>query len=166
MRPISALLVVVFILGGMQVYMTARRQPVAVTPNLVPVAATGDFDLEVSLTFAAGPDEFALNAAKSHALLVQLKGDTVLRREDRVAADEVVSVAAIQGITLGDNEFYLEAIPENPDDAASRALRIRVLRNEQLLGETILWAPPGQVVQGTAVVTVRDTPAFEVAPTR
>ena len=61
MRPLLALLVFTIILGGLQVYMMVRPHaaPLAEIPGL---KAAGQISLEITLTFAAGADPFAVDA--------------------------------------------------------------------------------------------------------
>jgi hypothetical protein len=162
MRPLLAFLVVGSILGGLQLYMTYRPQPRR-EPLQAEVTAAGRFDVELTLTFDAGPDAFALDPTSAAALLVQLRGHDVLRRTDRIAAGTHVVVKSVAGIVVGANEFYVQATPQDTTSPVARALRVRVLRNGNPLSQQTLWSEPGDVIQGAIVVEV---PAWSGAPDR
>lgn len=156
MRPILAVLCAVTILGGLKAYMGARPAPQVFQPKSK-VQATGVFDLEVLLTFDAGPDPFAFDANEAAALSVAFLGEPILRRVDAVPAGKAILVKDVQGIAAGANEFFVEAFPQDTDSIIARALRVRVFRNGEPIGDETIWSEPGAPVVGTVVV---DTPRF------
>ena len=160
MRPLLALLVAGSILGGLQLYMQFRPQPKRVVHD-VEQSAAGRFTVEITLTFDAGPDAFALDPSSAPAVLLQLRGTDVVRRTDSIAAGEQVRADHVQGIVTGKNEFFVQATPQDGVAAVARAVRVRILRDGNPVADETLWAEPGEVVQGAVMV---DVPAWVGAP--
>jgi hypothetical protein len=161
MRPLLALVVVGVILGGLQLYMMFRPQSRrgAFRPE---VTAAGRFDVEVTLTFDAGPDAFALDTTSAPSLLVQLRGRDVLRRTEPIGAGSQIVAESVAGIVVGANEFFVQATPQDTTALAARAVRVRVLRDGHPLSDASLWSEPGDVVQGSIVVDVPPWAATEL----
>ncbi len=154
LRPLLALLLAGLILGGMQLYTTLRPAPQR--SEIAVRFAEGRFTLEVTLTFDAGPDPFAFETENAPALLVTFEGRELLRRTEPVPAGETVRIESIEGIVSGSgrrgrNEFFVEAVPQDSAGGLSRAVRLRLLRDEQPIAEHSLWSDPGEPVRGTLV---------------
>lgn len=158
MRPLMALAIVAGILGGLQLYMQQRPRSSS-QAEINELLVTGQFRLEVTLTFDAGPDAFALDAATAPSLLIQLRGLDVLRRTETLSAGEPIVVDQVRGLVAGRNEFFVQASPADSATLVARALRVRLLRDGSPAGEQTLWAEPGDAVQGTLTV---DLPAWTV----
>jgi hypothetical protein len=156
MRPLLAFAVVIVILGGLQLYMTFRPQARREAAR-AEVQAAGQFAVEITLTFDAGPDEFALDVSDAPSLFVQLRGHDLLRRSDPIEAGSQINVESVDGIVVGANEFFVQATPQDTTANVARAVRVRILRDGQPLADDTLWAEPGDVVQGAVVV---DVPAW------
>jgi hypothetical protein len=112
------------------------------------------------------------------SVLLSLHGDTpLLRIEEDVPAGTVLVVDPVEGIVVGENEFYLKvatgeaesggesafSLPGDetsdeslPAEDRSRAVRVRVFQDDQLLAEKTLWSAPGQAVDGIITVHVAD----------
>lgn len=153
MRPLIALVVVGCILGGLQAYMVFRPQPEG--PVTIPgLQAPGEFALEVTMTFAAGADPFALEASDPTSLVVAFGGEKLLRVTDEIEAGQTIRIDNIQNISPGPNEFYVRASPRDQDEAA-RAIRVRVFRDDHPLAEESLWSEPGTLVEGTVIIDLK-----------
>ena len=163
MRPILALLVPIAFLGGLYFYMEHRPRAAASLHDFAPTAAEGKFSLDVTLTFAAGPDEFALDASTAPSLLVQLRGQDVLRRMDAIAPGEPLHLDNLTDLRAGPNEFYVEATPADGTQLQARALRVRIFRDGNPLTEETLWSEPGEAVSGTIAVDIPNWAANEPA---
>jgi hypothetical protein len=157
MRPLLALIVAGAILGGLQLYMRTRPQPAGRQAGVAEHMAEGHFSVELTLTFDAGPDAFAVDLADAAALLVRLRGREILRRSEAIAAGQQLRVDDVAGVVSGHNEFYVQATPRDAVAAVSRAVRVRILRDGHPIADQTLWAEPGEVVQGAIVV---DVPAW------
>ncbi len=81
MRPLLALILAVVILGGLQLYMVFRPQPKVVAVDYEQTA-TGKFTVDVTLTFDAGPDAFALDPTTAPVVLLQLRGRDLVRHTE------------------------------------------------------------------------------------
>lgn len=159
-RCTAAVVIVLVIMGGLQFYMTHRPQVSAPTGSIQLQAAPGEFTVEVTLTFAAGPDEFAFDPEDAPCLVVSLNGHEILSRKERVAAGEAILIGNVDGLKVGANEFFLHATPQN-DQQLARAARVRILRDDQSISDRTLWAESGDVVSGAIKV---DIPAWVKVP--
>jgi hypothetical protein len=147
----------VLILGTVQGYMSFQRAHAPPPARQVQrPSAPGRFELDVTLTFAAAPDDFEVDPA---ALLVRQGSVELLRRKTPLPAGEPVRLAA-PDVRVGANEFYLRAWPAAAA-AGEHAARVRVLRDGEVLAERTLWARPGEPVEGAIALTV---PALESEP--
>ena len=156
MRPLLAVAVSSIILGGLWVYMQYRPPTGAV---ILERPAQGTFALEITLSFDAGPDEFALSAVDQPSVLVKFRDSELLRLTDRVPAGKPIVVEPIEGIIAGTgpagrNEFYVEATPVDDGAQLSRAMRVRILRDGQPVADESRWSEPGWPVQGTVELHV------------
>jgi hypothetical protein len=156
MRPLLAVAVSVVILGGMALYMQRRPQTGSV---VVERKAEGVYSLEITLSFDAGPDEFALSADDQPSVLVKFRDSELLKLTDRIPAGEPIVIERVEGIVAGPgaagrNEFYVAATPAESGANVSRALRVRVLRDGEPVADQSLWSEPGWPVQGTVELHV------------
>lgn len=153
MRFAIVISVWIVFLGGLALYMNQRGEaPEART--FEQAEADGVFALEITPSFDAEPDPFALNvddSTDSAALQVRLAGDEVFRGGDSVIAGRPILVRPIEGLTLGKNEFYLEASPPMDDGGRSHAVRVRVFRDDRVFFERTFWSEPGGRVAATFV---------------
>jgi hypothetical protein len=133
--------------------MWLRPRPAAVIAAFEPTAA-GIFTVEVTLTFAAGPDPFALDLDDAPALVVSFRGRDLLRRTEEIPAGQPIRIESVEGLVAGANEFYVAATPTAQDAAVARAIRVRILRDGATVAEQSLWSAPGESVNGIVVVDV------------
>ena len=161
MRPLLAILVAVVILGGLQAYMRWRPRPQTTRVDPVTRIAGGNFDLEVALTFAAGPDPFALDLDAAESVVITLAGRDLLRETSPIAAGETLRVRDIKGIVAGPNEFHVRAFAQQENADLIRGLRVRLLRDNLPIAEQSLWSEPGQPVEGAILVDVRGESAAD-----
>ncbi len=152
MRPLLALLLSAAILLGVRAYLqfavSLRRPVVSVVEE---AAATGIFSAEITLTFAAAPDEFSLEPV---SLVFKQQDRVLLERRDLVRAGEPLVIDNLSGIVAGRNEFYFECIPSPSEQPLARAVRVRLLRDGVEVADTTLWAPPGQTPRGRITLDV------------
>ena len=153
MRPLLSFIMVVAILGGVQLYMTHRPRVVAyqAEPDAV---AEGEFRLEVTLSFAAGPDPFALELEDAPSLLVLFRGQPVLHRTNAIPGGQVIVSDPVDGIVQGQNEFFVQATCANDASLTANAIRVRILRDAVVIAEQTFWSEPGEAIQGALNVTV------------
>lgn len=160
MRPLLAACIWIVLVGGLALYM--GTQQAAPTPReFAPQEAGGVFALEVTTSFAAEPDPFALrldDAQQAAAVLVRLNGKDVLRRTGRLDSGTPLRVEPIAGIVTGRNEFYVEANPPTDQPTQAHAVRVRVLRDGESVAERTLWSENGARIAATFELSVDATP--------
>lgn len=158
MRPLIALVSSAVILLGVHFYLRfaegLRAKPVEAIET---VAAEGKYAAEITLTFDAQADEFALEPT---SVIFRQQSKTLLEKTGLVQAGEALRVDAIENVVEGRNEFYVECVPRSSDQPIARAVRVRLLRDGRVVSETTLWSEPGQTPRG---VVVLDVPASKKA---
>ena len=179
MRPLLAIAVIIGALGSVRAYVSFVNSATGREHHqFQETAAEGRFHLDLTLTFDARGDVF-----NPESILLSLHGDTpLLKIEEEVPAGTVLVVDPVEGIVVGENEFYLkvatgeaesggESVFSLPGDETSdeslpagdrsRAVRVRIFQDDQLVAEKTLWSEPGQAVEGTITLHVAD---FAVKP--
>tara|TARA_B100000809_G_scaffold22534_1_gene19657 strand:- start:164 stop:718 length:555 start_codon:yes stop_codon:yes gene_type:complete len=179
MRPLLAIAVIIGALGSVRAYISFVNSATGREHHqFQETAAEGRFHLDLTLTFDARGDVF-----NPESILLSLHGDTpLLKIEEEVPAGTVLVVDPVEGIVVGENEFYLKVatgeaesgsesaflLPgeETSDESLpaggrSRAVRVRIFQDDQLVAEKTLWSEPGQAVEGIIALHVAD---FSVRP--
>lgn len=160
MRPILVFAIACVILGGVRIFLDdANESVVSAAPRQTPEASVAKFDVELSLTFDAGPDAFALDANEmAPSLLVQLNGKEILRRTGPVNEAECpIVVSEVPNVTVGRNELYIEATPaETASVAGPVALRVRILNQGRVVADESLWSEFNSLIQGTVALEVSE----------
>ena len=179
MRPLLAVGVIVVALGSVQAYITFVGSVTGGKYGRIEqTAAEGRFHVNLTISFNARATVF-----EPESVLFQLHGRTLLQTEEPVPAGTVLSIDPVDGIVEGVNEFYLkvatgdEETEETEENAAfslsaddapgestaaagpggadkSRAVRIQVFRDDQLIVEETIWSEVGQAVDGTVTLLV------------
>lgn len=156
MRPLLVLLLAVVVLGGMQWFMNSQTPATnQEQPGAQIIAAPGEFNIELLMTFDAGPDEFSLEETDAPSLLVQLGGKEIFRSSEEILGDAPIVISNVEGLRAGGNHIYVEASPKD-DQLVYRAVHVRVLRDDTPLMEQTLIADPGALVQGTINVEIAE----------
>lgn len=149
MRLTLAALIWVALMGGLTLYMQTRES-LKPPENLDIQSAAGIFSLEITTTAPLEPDPFALTAGqdKPGSLRVMLNGKEILRKSEIAPAGSTTRVQPVPELLRGHNEFYVEANPTM--DAGSRpvALRVRLLKDDEVLFDRSLWSEPGGITGG------------------
>lgn len=136
--------------GGFGQYM-ARRVPAAQAGPAALARSEAVYRLEVTPTFAAEADPFALqtgNGEEDVVLRVLLNGVEVLRRGQGIPAGQPVSVDRAPGVLAGANEFYLEASPPVSAGGQAHAVRVRLFRDGIPVADHTLWSEAGGRIAG------------------
>jgi hypothetical protein len=153
MRPLLVLVLALAIFGALAAYerfvATLPEQSAAIEE---PPAAAGKFSVELTLSFDAAKDEFALS--DEPAVVVRIAGRDLIRSEQPVAAGQRLRVDEVTGIIAGSNAFFVSAIPSADFIGRPCAARLRILRDEAVIGENTLWSQPGDLVAGEVMVDV------------
>jgi hypothetical protein len=143
---------IVFV-GGLGLYMHRRdagRTSARAAVTLPPAA--GRYTVEVTPTFRARPDPFALRTETSGdapALRLRLDTREILHLTDGVEAGRPVVVEDLEGLVEGPNELYLEASPPTDETARRHFVQLRVLRDGRTVAEEVFWSEGGAQVAGS-----------------
>lgn len=155
MRLVFAALIWIAVTGGLQWYMTELKAAAPEAPAIFrQAAAEASYDLEITPTFSAEADPFALNTGpeKDPGLSVRLSGVEVLH-DPGGAPGETVVLRDVPGLKAGLNEFHVSASPPPDVPPGGAAVRVRLLRDGLPVAETTFWNDAG-TVSGTFRVTL------------
>ena len=160
MRPLLAIILSAAIVGGLNLYMRHRARQRVASPLAVEDFATGVYSLDLTFTFRAQRDAFALE--DDPIVRVKFRGADVLLANKPVDAGEILRVETIENIVAGHdkasgaNEFYYEILTGDTDNGIARCVRLRIFRDGQILAEQSAWSDPGEPVRGTLRLAVVD----------
>src|SRR5690348_7247866 len=101
-------------------------------------AAAGKFSVEVTLSFDAAKDDFALE--NEPAVVVRMAGRDLIRADQGVSAGTPLRVDDVAGIVQGRNAFFFRAAPGQDYISKPCAARLQVLRDGAVIGESTLWS--------------------------
>ena len=166
MRPVLAILIWVVLVGGLTTYMHVRQRSNPAGTFEVH-EASGAFAVEVTHTFDAEPDPFALQIdtqTGAPALLLRVNGAEVLRRTERVERGIPVRVEPVSALIQGHNEIYIEANPPLDQAERSMAVRIRILRDGQPVADQSFWSESGSKIAAAFPVEIVPAKAPEAQP--
>ena len=158
MRIIVVIIVWVVIVGGLSLFMSSQDKSAGESSFTIH-DAEDTYSLEIVTTFAVETDPFALqtdDTDKPVALLVKVNGETVLKIEEDMESGESIVVDDISGLIVGRNEFYIEANPPLELSNVSHAIRLRVLKEQEILAEKSLWSEPGLKIADTLVLEIKE----------
>ena len=156
MRPALVAVLALVILGGVKWFLDSHA-PVAGNGSPVAqlISASGEYSVELTMTFDVGPDEFSLDdAGDAPTLLLQLNGKELLKRTDTVAATDSPIVLEKVDVAVGKNEFFIQASPSEMDELKPRSIRVRVLQDGTVVANETIWPEAGDVLQGTVALEV------------
>lgn len=139
--------------GGVAFYMHTRDalRTQDTLQELTPVSAEAGYDMELTLTFDAQPDPFALAADDSKAppvVAVRLNDRTVAEMREGVAPGMPWIQSNIAGVVIGANELYVEATPPVDQTDLRHAVRVRLLQDDEVLADRTFWSDGGAKVAG------------------
>jgi hypothetical protein len=157
MRPFIAIAIWIALVGGLGLYMSTRPVPEEL-PAYERSQAEGAFSLEITTSFTAAPDPFALRteeAPEATSLIIQLNGKEVFRSTGRLDAGRTIEMKPLRGLVIGENEFYIEANPTLEQAMHAHALRIRLLRGAETLAERTFWSGEGVRLATVFSVTIQ-----------
>ncbi|MDX9973601.1 MAG: hypothetical protein RBU21_11510 [FCB group bacterium] len=147
--------------GGVAFYMHARdawREDHQAIAAAAPEAAVRRYDLELTLTFDAQPDPFALVTTESSAapvVSVQLNGAPLVALSEGIAPGKPWLQENIQGVVEGNNELLVEATPPLTDEESRHALRLRVLSQGGAVADQTFWSQGGEKLVGVLPFEVK-----------
>ena len=158
MRPLMVIVLTITLFGGMKWFLhkSAVSSGEHSHAGVQLIQASGAYGIDLSITFDAGPDEFALSdVSDAPSLLVQMNGEEVLRRTDTVSADQSpIQIPSVKGVVVGTNEFFIQASPSDMSSLTPGSARIRITRDGHVVSDKTIWSEAGEILQGTAVLEV------------
>lgn len=159
MRPLFVLILSIGLLFGMNWFLGLNPATDGDSYRASTVIeAPGEFAVDLTVSFDAGPDEFALDVTEdAPSLVLKMNGKEIVKRSGNVSASESpIRVEAIEGINMGANEFYIQASPTDLASAGN-CVRVRVLRDNAVVADETIWAASGEIVQGTVRLEVPES---------
>lgn len=154
-RFVLAALAWVVCVGGVSFYMHARDsyQAPRSVQAVAPEAAAARYDLELTLTFDARPDPFALSDDEAAPVSLRLNGEALDSALDGVGPGEPWRLEGMQGVVQGVNELLVTANPP-VGDARSNGVRARVTAHGQDVADETFWSRGGERIIGALRFTV------------
>ncbi|KAF0246339.1 MAG: hypothetical protein FD180_827 [Planctomycetota bacterium] len=145
------------VFAGSVALFTSRRDARGPVESYARGPARGIFAVEVTASFAAEPDPFALDTGKEKAagLVVRVNGVEAIRAAT-VRPGEALRAEPVKAVLVGKNELFIEAYPPQDQLNRSHAIRVRVLRDGEPVAEKTFWSEPGTPV---AVAFALEVPA-------
>lgn len=146
--------------GGVAAYMHLRHAPEGPRKAMAdqPRAADRAYALELTLTFDAQPDPFALDAGGGDVppvVSVRLNGVVVAALTETGGPGIPWHKDQIPGVAAGANELLIEASPPMGGPGARHAARIRLLTEGQPVADATFWSEAGAKITGTLPFEIR-----------
>lgn len=164
MRILLVILIWILMVGGLALYIRARGVPLPGATAPASQATAGHVTLEITPTFTAEPDPFALQTGTTEppaALILRMNGRELSRITDKIESGKALRIEPKDAAVTGTNELFLEASPPSEQSEQSHALRVRVYRDGLLLADQTLWSEPGGKVLGSVSFAGQSTPTQE-----
>lgn len=155
MRPILAILLSSFLIGGVYSYLSfsnsVRRPPLTIEV----IAAEGNYTLEIERTFRCFPDPIL----EEPSLTVLFGSNEIYKREDEVPIEERITIGPIEGIEAGENEFLISATMDTlSNDSSFGVLKVTVFRDETPLVSKMFASESGLTsISGPIVFNTEQT---------
>ena len=132
------------VFAGSVALFTTRRDARGPVMSYARGPAKGVFAVEVTASFSAEPDPFALDTgkAKPAGLVVRVNGVEAIRAAN-VRPGEALRAEPVKAVLEGKNELFIEASPPQDQINRSHAIRVRILRDGEPVAERTFWSEPG-----------------------
>jgi hypothetical protein len=158
MRFIAIIIIWVVLIGGLKLFL-GHRQALVPLQSQIRNQVTGDYRLDLTSTFTAQEDPFALNVDQTEstsAVVIQLGGQDIFPKNKTIEAGKVLNVRDLPDLVLGRNEFYIEVNPPTDQAQKAQAVRLRFFQGDQLMQQKSFWSEPGERLAGTFTVTIAE----------
>ena len=153
MRPVFVAILAATIFGALAAYeQFVDTLPERMETHPEEQVAAGKFSVEVTLSFDDAKDDFGLE--NEPAVVVRMAGSDLIRANQPVTAGEPLKAENVSRVVQGRNAFFLRAVPAPDFMSRPCAARLRILRDDAVIGESTLWSPPGGLVEGELTVEV------------
>lgn len=147
MRPLLALAISIFLLGGVYAYTKfaagVRAEAVVYQIDF----ASEEYSVEIRRSFDAVPDPIF----GAESLKVKFKGEVVFARTDEIPAGDVIEIRPLEGVEVGKNELYISANRKHADETLG-AIQIEIKKDDIPIYETTIISRPGLAEIGDTVV--------------
>lgn len=158
MRFVLAALVWLVMLGGLGLFV-AQRDRYAFAPQEAParqLAPGEELSLEITTTFSPQADPFALEGDEGGgAPLVVRNAARELFRGEGMEPGIPFRVHPIPGLSEGLNEIFLRAKPPLAESEKNHAVRVRILRDGEVVADQTLWGTGGAGIAGNIIFNLK-----------
>ena len=175
MRPFLTLAIAGLLMGGVLAYtrFAASIRPVAAAYQTE--LATEPYSVEIRRTFIAAPiqdpagsidirpETESLSQTAVAALQVHFKGVSILHRSDEIRQVEPLVIPLLEGVEIGDNELFISANQQLPNDVTFAALHVRVRQGAVTIAESTFTSVSGSpLIYGVLVFSATPPPEHDV----
>ena len=153
MRFLMVVAIWIVIVGGLWNYIfhrdAKRELIVAATP--IDLTVEGQYALEITPTFSAEDDPFALKTSDNtdSSFEVKLNGNALDMNVLEVQRGETIRNAKVGGVLTGHNEIYVNASPPLSENTLEHGIRVKFYQDNTLIVDRTVWADQGALVSGT-----------------
>jgi hypothetical protein len=163
---LAPLLIWIIGMGSISLYMREREVALPQPSNEIRTqqSSQGSFALDITLSFTAETDTFAVRPDKDDkpaTLLVRANGEEILRRDGEVPAGIPVSIEQVKKLFEGVNELYVESSTPSGQADQAHAIRVRVFRDGKELTERTFWSQPSMKVSAAFSIDLRKDATIE-----
>ena len=147
MRPILALAITFFLIGGVFAYTqfadSVHREVIEFNVDF----SRQEYSVEILKTFVAAPDPIFV----APSLKVKFKGEEILSRTDVIPAAETIEIRPLEGVEVGDNELFI-SVNQESSEASLAVVLVTVKEDDIPVAEATITAVPGlPVVSGSVL---------------
>jgi len=158
MRFLLIAVIWIVCIGGLWLY-TGRRDAVtdpAPPPATQFAALEHAYAVEVTPTFTAEADPFALNADSktAAAIEIRLNGAAVELASAPLSRGQTLALQPLKNLLAGANELFIKASPPTTESHLDHGVRVRILEDGVPILDRTLWGNQGALVSGTIMFTV------------
>lgn len=151
MRPLFALAITTFLIGGTFAYLRFADSVHRDALDYQVVFAEETYALEIRKSFDAVSDPIF----GTESLTVLFKGKPVFSSDEEIPADQVIRIEPLEGVEVGENELFVTST-RKLGNAALAVIQLSVTRDDFPVAEkTIVSAPGLDSVSGTMVFDTR-----------
>jgi len=156
-RFVAIIIIWISLIGGLFAWLN-HTTPIYIENHITQEKAQGKFDIEITPTFDAKADPFALkldNHVQADIFTVLLKGKPILNSTDNIIGGIPIVIKNVDNIIVGKNEFYIEAGIPQAQSAHVHAIRVRIIRDDFEVAHKSIWTTPGTKLQTTFILDVQ-----------
>lgn len=153
MRFLLCIVIWIIFVGGLWVYTWQRDARLPDSPLAAPPVETvqGNYRLEITPTFSAETDPFALQAdtPKTDSIELRLNGQLLQQPDEAIIRGKILKILNIPVMLTGYNEIFVSASPPISETDLDHGIRVRLLDGETIIVDDTIWAGSGARVSGS-----------------